>query len=254
MVPLSTNQIEGATMSAWPALKQTYDGLWIWRYARGFTRRANSIVCLDPVDGAFADLRLERLSLLSRRHRIAPTFRVTPLTAPEIIEVLDEQGWVKAGPSLVLAMETLPGELPIDYSTRLFDPADPEWYSAQAKLSGYDKRTGDVLGEMVSGIAAEARGILVYHKAGVPVAGALAVVASGIGSYMNVATHPNARRSGFGRTAMSAALNWVRSRGARYSAIQVADDNVAAINLYRSLGFKDAYGYHYRVAPPDSTK
>ena len=42
MLPLSANQIEGAALTGWPALKEAYDGLWLWRYANGFTRRANS--------------------------------------------------------------------------------------------------------------------------------------------------------------------------------------------------------------------
>ena len=39
MVPLSVNQIEGATLTAWPSLLTAHDGLWLWRYARGYTKR-----------------------------------------------------------------------------------------------------------------------------------------------------------------------------------------------------------------------
>ena len=66
MVPLSVSQIEGATLTAWPALRQAQDGLWLWRYAQGYTKRANSIHCLDPSDGSYAELRLVRLAELSK--------------------------------------------------------------------------------------------------------------------------------------------------------------------------------------------
>lgn len=254
MLPLSANQIEGATLTAWPALKQAYDGLWLWRYARGFTRRANSIQCLDPVDGAFAELRLARLADLSRRNRIAPVFRVTPLTAPEIVDVLDTQGWEKIGPSLVLAMDTPAANFPVEFAVRGFEPSDPEWYKAVAYLSGYDPKAAEVLRDIVSAIPGEAQGVLVLHKAGVPAAAALAVVASGIGVYLNVATHPSARRSGFGRAVMAASINWTRTAGARHSAIQVSADNAAAIPLYKSFGFKQVYTYHYRRAPALSVR
>jgi len=70
-----------------------------------------------------------------------------------------------------------------------------------------------------------------------------------MGIYLNVVTHPSARGMGYGRAAMSAALNWVRSRGAHHSALQVLADNLPALNLYASLGFGEVYPYIYRRAP-----
>ncbi len=249
MVPLSVSQIEGATLTAWPALRQAQDGLWLWRYAQGYTKRANSIHCLDPSDGGYAELRLMRLAELSKRHRIPPVFRVTPLTAPEIVEVLDGLLWEEFEPSLVMAMEMPDEDFPLDFQARYFEPTDPQWMRAQAQMSGYDQPTTDVLGEILGQIACEARGVLVYHKAGLPVAAALTAVASGIGIYLNVVTHPNARGMGYGRAVMGAALNWVRSKGATHSAIQVLASNTPALNLYGSLGFGEVYPYTYRRAP-----
>lgn len=249
MVPLSVSQIESATLTAWPALRQAHDGLWIWRYARGYTKRANSIQCLDPSDGAYAELRIQRLAELSRQHRIPPVFRVTPLTAPEVHEILDGLLWDEFDQSLVLAMEMPDEDFPHQPPARYFDPADPEWYKAQAHMAGYDPDTIEVLREVVGNIPCETKGVLVYHKAGLPVAAVLAAVSGGVGVYMNVVTHPSARGMGYGRAAMSAALNWARSAGAAHSAIQVLADNEVAINLYSSLGFGEVYSYSYRRAP-----
>ncbi|MDB5540364.1 MAG: hypothetical protein JWQ89_2091 [Devosia sp.] len=249
MVPLSVSQIEGATLTAWPALRQAHDGLWLWRYARGYTKRANSIQCLDFGDGAYAELRLMRLAELSRRHAISPVFRVTPLTAPEILEVLDGLLWEEFEPSLVMAMEMPDEDFPVDFQARYFEPTDPVWIKAQAHMSGYDQQTLDTLTDILGNISCEARGVLVYHKAGLPVAAALASVSSGIGIYLNVVTHPSARGMGYGRAVMGAALNWVRSMGATHSAIQVLAENSTALNLYTSLGFGEVYPYVYRRAP-----
>ena len=250
MVPLSVSQIEGATLTAWPALKQAHDGLWLWRYARGYSKRANSIQCLDLSDGGYAELRLQRMVELSQSHGIPPVFRVTPLTPPEIVEVLDGMQWEEFEPSNVMAMEMPDVDFPVEFNVRFFEPTDPEWYKAQAHMSGYAPETTEVLAQILGTIACEAQGILVYHKAGLPVAAVLASVASGIGIYLNVVTHPSARGMGYGRSAMGAALNWVRSRGARHSAIQVLADNLPALALYGSLGFGEVYSYGYR-RPPD---
>jgi GNAT superfamily N-acetyltransferase len=249
MVPISVSQIEGATLTAWPALKVAHDGLWLWRYAQGYTKRANSIHALDTSDGGYAELRLQRMVQLSHAHGIAPVFRVTPLTPPEVVEVLDGMQWEEFEPSLVMAMEMPDADFPVESTVRYFEPADPEWYKAQAHMSGYSAETVEVLTRILGAISCEAKGVLVYHKAGLPVAAVLACVASGLGIYLNVVTHPSARGMGYGRAAMGAALNWVRSRGAHHSALQVLADNAPAINLYTSLGFGEVYSYIYRRAP-----
>lgn len=246
MVPLSVNQIEGATLTAWPSLLTAYDGLWLWRYARGFTKRANAIHCLDPGDGGHAELRLLRLAELSERHGIVPTFRVTPLTAPEIIDVLDGRFWDEFELSSVMAMEMPDVDFPVDGHAQLFHPTDPTWYKAQASMAGHDGEAAESMRLIVEAIACDARGVLVYHKAGLPVAAAMAVVSGNIGVYLNVVTHPSARGMGYGRAAMGAALNWARSAGATHSAIQVKSDNDPALNLYASLGFGEVYTYSYR--------
>lgn len=246
MIPLSVSQIEAATLTAWPSLRTVYDGLWIWRYARGYTKRANSIQCLEPSDGEHAELRLLRLVELSERHDIAPVFRITPLTAPEIFDVLDGRFWDDFDHSLVMAMEMPDADFPVEAPAQLFDPADPTWYKAQASMAGYDAETTETLRMIVETIPCDARGVLVYHKAGLPIAAALAAVSGGIGVYVNVVTHPSARGMGYGRSAMGAALNWAHSAGASHSAIQVLAGNQPAINLYGSLGFGEVYSYHYR--------
>ena len=245
-IPLSVSHIEAATLTAWPSLRQAYDGLWLWRYARGYTKRANSIHCLDASDGAYAELRLRKLVDLSERHNIPPLFRVTPLTAPEVLEVLDGLGWEEFDESLVMATEMPDEDFPIDIGMRFFEPTDPEWFKAQAHMAGSSPEATEALRDILELIPCEACGVLAYHKAGLPVAAALAVVSGSIGVYLNVVTHPNARGMGYGRNVMSGALNWARAAGATHSVLQVLADNEPAAALYASLGFGEVYSYQYR--------
>jgi ribosomal protein S18 acetylase RimI-like enzyme len=100
--------------------------------------------------------------------------------------------------------------------------------------------------EMIAQISVPARGVLAYHKAGVPVAAALYVVVGNVAIYLNVVTYQGARGMGFGTKVMQAAINGARAAGAEFSAIQVQADNDAARHLYASLGFLEAYSYSYR--------
>ena len=127
MIP-STADIESATLCAWPALQVAHDRLWIWRAAGGYSKRANSIHCLDPSDGDDADARLARMAELYRYNELPPVFRVTPLTSPGALAALDRAGWQPFETSLVLA-QTLPDE---DFEVRakvtLHDLRDPGWF------------------------------------------------------------------------------------------------------------------------------
>ena len=242
--------IEAATLCAWPALQVAHDRLWLWRAAKGYSKRANSIHCLDPSDGDDADARLERMAALSRYNEIPPVFRVTPLTSAGAIAALDRAGWQPFERSLVLAQTFAGDALPVRHKTSLHDPRSADWFETQGAMSGYNPHTLGILQSIIGATAHENCGILAHDEDGRPVAAALATVANGIGVYLNVITREGARGKGFGRAAMSAALNWSRDAGATSAAIQVLADNAPAVSLYTSLGFAQVYDYHYRKPAP----
>jgi ribosomal protein S18 acetylase RimI-like enzyme len=245
MVP-SVADLESATLNAWPALQVAHDRLWLWRAAKGYSKRANSIHCLDPADGDDADARLERLAGLYRYNDLTPVFRVTPLTSPGALAALEGAGWQSFEPSRVLTMATPADEYEVRHRTGMFDPRDPEWFVTQGRLSGYNEHTLGILKTILDTVACENCGLLAYDDDNRPVAAALATVSNGIGVYLNVIVDPSARGQGFGRSVMGAALNWTRGAKARSSVIQVLGNNAAALGLYGSLGFAGAYDYHYR--------
>jgi ribosomal protein S18 acetylase RimI-like enzyme len=53
----------------------------------------------------------------------------------------------------------------------------------------------------------------------------------------NVAVHPDHRRHGIALAMMRATLDLIRGEGGREAILQVDDDNLAAVTLYRGLGF-----------------
>jgi ribosomal-protein-alanine N-acetyltransferase len=54
----------------------------------------------------------------------------------------------------------------------------------------------------------------------------------------NISVHPDFRRLGIGETVLKQVIELVRWRGARMITLEVRPSNMAALNLYRKLGFK----------------
>ena len=242
----SVLEVETAALTAWPGLYTAYDGHWVWRAARGYSNRANSIHCLDPADDANASERIAQFSEMFVRHGLTPVYKISPLTAPGVMKTLDELEWEYYEPSKVMRMEMRNREWAVHHHTALFDANDPQWRLAQAEMSAYSEITTESVRLIIERIGCDCRGILAYDKDGVPAAAALAGVANGIAIFGNVVSRPSHRGQGFGRAAMAAALNWSRDAGAKAAGIQFFAHNTPAWSLYSSLGFGDPYDYNYR--------
>ena len=238
--------VETAALTAWPGLYTAHDGHWVWRAARGYSNRANSIHCLDPADDANAAQRIAHFSEMFTRHGLTPVYKISPLTAPGVLAELDALAWEYYEPSTVMRMEMRPRDWSTHHHTALFEAIDPQWRLAQAEMSGYSAYSTETVRLIIERIACDNRGVLAYDKDGVPAAAALACVANGIAIFGNVVSRPSHRGQGFGRAVMSAALNWARDAGATAAAIQFLASNAPALSLYASLGFGDPYDYNYR--------
>jgi len=61
---------------------------------------------------------------------------------------------------------------------------------------------------------------------------------SGVGNFEPVAAHPSFHRQGFATIVMRDGLRRLRDAGMRRAVVRTPADNVAAIALYRSVGFE----------------
>jgi len=81
------------------------------------------------------------------------------------------------------------------------------------------------------------RGVFVA-KAGDQVCGySVASYAAGVAELESVAVSESARRIGLGRALCERVMQWAREQGATSIELEVRESNVAALSLYRRLGF-----------------
>src|SRR5690606_30200262 len=127
--------IERAGLQVWPGIEEKWDGSWVRRAAGGYTKRANSVQCLDPDDFEDADLRVISACTWMIIRQVKPVFRITPLAPYELNATLDESGWQTIGESHVYAMAL--GDHEADPHAEFLPLSDPKFLGAQQKLQGY---------------------------------------------------------------------------------------------------------------------
>ena len=250
--PGLAERIEGVHAETWPAIETwDYDG-WQLRFARGYTRRANSITTsargTRPLETKIAAC----VAAYDARH-IAPVFRL-PSTAEigEIDGVLERQGYAKADKTSI-RVASLDQPLPprgddVNIARQITD----EWLNHQITWNGLDPDRRGAFGAIAGGIRRPAAFALLWSGA-VAVAAGLAVRQGDLLCLHSIITVPTQRGRGFGRALTRGLLRWGQTHGATLAWLQVVKSNAPALRLYNTLGFgREIYRYHYRARPGDA--
>ena len=250
--PFGGARLAEALIAGWQPLQRLdADGFAVLR-SRGITRRAHSILALEPPTGT-AELAaaLDRVESLVTRVGESPVHRILEgVTPPQLETLLAERGDEPVGDSEVLELP-LRGTLPRPHPSAVISTGalDEDWFEAAWRLAPRD-------GE-------QARGTMHDILAGTPAiqvrlpgegtdaaVGRAALVTAGKETLvvMNmIAVDPAQRRRGLGRSVSTTLLALAAVQGARRALLEVEVDNTPARTLYRSLGFRRIGGYHYRV-------
>ena len=240
----TVRRFEAAGFRAWPAVIH-YDGAWLIRLtARHSAKRLNSVNPLDPADICNIP---DRIACASRRFEAYGrplTFRISPLSGPAIAAHLDREGWTTFSESMVMRLslddgvvETALDQIPLRDIGR--------FVSASIAVRGLDPSLKPGLSEIIGAIQPEA-GMFVLEQGERPVTAAICIHDTDLAGLFEIATTETERGKGFGRRLILSALKWARLRGARQAWLRVETGNADAIRLYKKIGFKEVYRYHYR--------
>jgi ribosomal protein S18 acetylase RimI-like enzyme len=244
--PQLCRRVEEASLNAWPALQQTLLDGWVLRFARGFTKRANSIVPLYPSQQSPLD-KIRYCENVYARERLKTIFRLTTVVdCRELDRLLEQRGYLHVDSTRVLAREI--GVRDRAHVDAFDELPRGEWLDAYARNAELPSAGQPLHAMLLAGIQAE-HVFGAIRVNGTPIACGLAVLEREMLGLFDLVTHPSARRLGHARGLVEALLEWGARRGARHAYLQVIETNVAARALYRQLAFEDLYHYWYRVAP-----
>ncbi len=246
------SRIEDAGLNASAPPQQRWLDGWLLRFSPGKAKRAR---CINAV-------AVGRLPLAEKLRLSEPVFREAGL--PMVVRItrfsqpagLDGQlaalGFTQLDDTRVMVCPALAAFEPPQL------PAGMHWTALDAV--SYAREVGALRGSPPEQRAAHAERLALspVPYAGFAVrrdedgqvlaCGQFALEAELVGLY-DVFTRDSERGRGLARSLCQRLLSLAALRGAKVGYLQVEADNEPARHIYRSLGFADAYGYHYRQLP-----
>ncbi len=245
---LSTDLIESVERSGnrtWPALEEhALDG-WLLRFARGMTRRANSVTVYHP-STLPVDEKLDRTEAWYRDRGRVAIFRTTPLTDEAVHAGLDARGYDDVPGALVLGRD-LTDIIPGPVAEVTVQPTEAWWSVFDSDRPVPIDRPGL---ETMWATQPVTPAFVVGRRRDQPVAVGSVVVDGPLAGIFNMRTLAGARRRGHARQVLEDILSYARDRGAIYAYLQMVEDNDPARGLYAGAGFKSLYAYRYRSQRP----
>ena len=244
MSPAEIRDLELRAFQAWPALESQSHSGWVRRFAGGYTKRANSINAIE-VGARFSPDVMAELERPYRERRHPPIWRLTPLAPAETDAALAGRGYRRIDESLVQRAH-LDERFTADPAVHIAAVPRADWLAGFAGLSPVAPEHRETMGRMLHAIAAPV-GFASVDEDGQSLGFALGVVDGDHVGLFDVLVAPTARRRGLARRLTQSIGAWGRTHGARFAYLQVVATNLAALALYKDLGFETVYSYAYRV-------
>jgi ribosomal protein S18 acetylase RimI-like enzyme len=246
----SIRSIEELSLNAWPALQTgVYDG-WLLRLADGYTRRANSV---NPLyHGALdAAAKIEACEAVYAARGLDTVFKLTEAAEPAGLDaLLAARGYRDEAPTSVQTLDLAAlGPAPaLTADVTSGDAVSDGWLADFRRLNGVAERHWPTMRRMLDGLVPAAC-FMALREGEETVAVGLAVRERGHVGLFDIVTAPHRRGQGLGGQLVHRLLAWGRDAGAHTAYLQVMRDNLPAQRLYARLGFRERYGYWYRVKP-----
>lgn len=243
----SAEDLERASLPGWVARSEPL-GEWTLRAGGGFTGRANSALAVGDPGVSLAEAA-DRVIGYSRVHGIEPWAQV--VVGSEVDAGLVGLGWrpvYVVTDVLVCRLTTLLADGLPDPGVRIDTYLSDEWRTAYGRSRPNDADP-ELLRMMLDGhpprAFASVRGQATRELVG---------IARGHvnGSWLGIASvwvDPDARRQGLATAMMRALGHWAARPGARYTYLQVAQENSDAHAAYARLGFVVHHSYRYLTGP-----
>lgn len=235
--------LEESSLNALPALQTIFDDGWILRYARGYTRRANSVQALYPHRQPVGE-KIARCEQFYRERGQATVFKLTDAVYPDDLDARLEALGYEASTLTIVQVAPLT-DIPSADSVIIQEGLSDEWLRAYCDMNGVEPHVPEVMPTILRGVAPPS-GYGSIIRDGRVVAVGLAVADGPYTGLFDIVVDAALRGQGMGYQLVQGLMAWGEAHGSRYAYLQVVSTNYPALRLYQKLGFQDGYRYWYR--------
>lgn len=238
--------LEAFFLRAWPALEERELGSWRLRFARGYTKRANSVAVLGASQPDL-ESKVRECEAAYAERGLPVIFKINDFSpdAGPLDDLLEKRDYALADPCLVLGLDlpehTADGKETADDGAETLDLDD--WLAVHGRLAGLNDFRPHR--RIVSRIDMPCLLAAARHDGRLAACG-LAVLEPPLCAIFDLLVCKDVRRRGIGRSLSRGMLAWAAQNGARHVVLQALVSNEPALSLYRSLGFVPLYRYWYR--------
>ncbi|MDR6725953.1 GNAT superfamily N-acetyltransferase [Paenibacillus amylolyticus] len=238
--------IEELTLNHWQPLSTSlYDG-WVLRFAKGYTKRANSVQAIYP---STLDVH-EKITACEQfytSNQLSTIFKITPFVQPEELDqLLQDKGYVVIDRTLVQLRRLEDLKAPEHLEVHINEQLTDEWLHHFCRFNAVNEECRETMTQMLSNVRAKTA-FITLSVDGLVAACGLGVVEQGVIGLHDIITDTTYRNRGLAEQMILHLLHWGKSHGAVSSYLQVVEKNAPARRLYAKLGYTDAYTYWYRI-------
>ncbi len=243
--PLSLRIIELEKLSdlTWPALEIIEYGEWRLRISDGFSMRANSVLPIGepPIDLASA---VDEVTSIYRENNLKPTFSIPLPIFDELDRYLEQRGWnIKIDANfLIRDIGAIEVSGHPQFSVEILDYPSKEWLEVNS-----DQPLEKIMRRYPARYGAIKSGEEVIAVGRIATLGSWSIVT-------RLFVNPSFRGKGLAKALMNNLLSAAVTDGATKVALQVDNENGAALALYQSMGFTTHHKFVYRILAKNSDK
>ena len=243
--PLSQRIIELEKLSdlTWPAQETVEYGKWRLRISDGFSMRANSVLPIGepPIDLASA---VDEVTSIYREKKLKPTFSIPLPIFDELDRYLEQRGWnVKIDANfLIRDIGAIEVSSDPQFSIEILDYPSKLWLEVNS-----DQPLEKIMRRYPAKYGAIKNGEQVIAVGRIATLGSWSIVT-------RLFVNPSFRGKGVAKNLMNNLLSAAVSDGATKVALQVDNENGAALALYQSMGFTTHHKFVYRILAKNSDK
>lgn len=239
----------------WPAVERERLGDWTLRFAGGVTNRANSVLPTGRVDALGS--AIEQAEAAYTRRGLPTVFQVSPATDPALPAELAARGYHEHSATAILVADRARVASAPASPVAIAGAPSTGWMDLWWSVDGRGDDTRRAVAERIltgvpalyASCSAVATATAIPERPERPDSVARLALVGAWGGVFAVATRPSARRRGLAGALIGAVAYAAEGHGVENLWLQVMADNIAALALYRGLGFVPASSYSYWTAP-----